>query len=274
MEKALNISIIAPRGTGKTTLIGALYDYVSTEIQDGKGLKFEVPREYKGKLEEIRASVKNFSKTLIPTYGTNEVEKFGFRYIIDGDKININFMDIPGGFVEKIQFGSSNPDYIRFFEHFEQSPILVIPIDTPCLAEEEKPGQSAAALDIYNIYCAVRTWMQYRSKMGGRATLHFVMLKSEIYSFENKLKQCFEKFLETYKEVLSVAWSEQPNKLEIKCTPVEIFGNIVLDRNGSKWVNNNLYEEKFQAINRPLSGEGFSALWDTIEDFVEFLLYN
>ena len=267
MEHQLNISIIAPRGTGKTTLIGALYEYACSEIKYHDRCKFEVLKEYKSKLDKILRSLREFRETLKPTYGTNEIERFSFRYIIDGYKINVNFVDVPGGFTKNAQFGSSNPEYCKFYEHLEYSPVLIIPIDTPCLMEGDE-GQKTYALDTYNVSNLIKQWAQFRSKSGKRSVLHFVMLKSEYYNYNCEQKNVFEVFSRLYEDVIFKVWCNCCQKLEINYTPIEVFGNIHFDQANSVWENNQ-YCEKFRKVAPISKTKGLEDLWETIEDFVE-----
>ncbi len=268
MDKNLNISIIAPRGTGKTTLIGALYHFATTEIQNGNGYRLEVPSQYKSQLKRIDQAREQFARTLCPIFGTNEVEKFSFRYVIDRSTYNITFMDIPGGFTDYFQFGSSNDDYKCFEEHLKTSPILFIPIDTPCLMEEKTFGQSASSLDIFNIGEAIKYWAQYRNKSNDKAVLHFVMSKFELYNHECSQKQCFERFKTLYKDLIFNVWSECPQRLEINYTPVEVFGNIHLDRVNSCWSNDGQYAERFVKIGNFPTTINIDTLWYTINDYI------
>ena len=267
MEHQLNISIIAPRGTGKTTLIGALYEYACSEIKYHDRCKFEVLKEYKSKLDKILRSLREFRETLKPTYGTNEIESFSFRYIIDGYKINVNFVDVPGGFTENAQYGSPNPEYCKFYEHLKYSPVLIIPIDTPCLMEGDE-GQKTVALDTYNVGDLIKQWAQFRRKSGNRSVLHFVMLKSEYYNYNCEQKNVFEVFSRLYEDVIFKVWCNCCQKLEINYTPIEVFGNIHFDKANSVWENNQ-YCEKFRKVAPISKTKGLEDLWETIEDFVE-----
>ncbi len=269
MELPLNISIIAPRGTGKTTLIGALYDYAISEIKNSKGFRFEVPKEYQDKLNMISQSLKKFRENLKPSYGTNEIQKFAFRYIIDGNNINVHFMDVPGSFTKNAQFGGyGNQGYNAFERHLHTSPVLLIPIDTPCLMEGELK-QQLASLDVRNIGTLIEEWAQFREKSKKRSVLHFVMLKSESYAYPNRMEEVFEAFTKLYKEWIFNIWSICRQRLEINYTPVEIYGNIHLDKANSAWNDDNQYCEQFKKVAPVSKTKGISDLWATIEEFVE-----
>lgn len=270
MEHQLNISIIAPRGTGKTTLIGALYDYARSEIKNGDGFKFEVLKEYKSKLDAISKSLEDFRKNLEPKYGTSEIERFSFRYTIDDDKIKVNFVDVPGGFTENAQFGSSNPEYNAFYDHLKTSPVLIVPIDTPCLMEGNLTQQNVS-LDLLNISELIIQWAQFRAKKKERAVLHFVMLKSEYYNYDGRQEDVFKAFSDLYKDLIFAVWCKCRQKLEINYTPVTIFDNIHLDKANSSWVDNQ-YTEKFKRYAETSKTKGLSDLWGTIEEFVEDIL--
>lgn len=275
MEKNLNISIIAPRGTGKTTLIGALYNYAVQEIKDGDGYKFEVVKNSKSLFDTIKESLDKFMETLETSYGTNEVEKLSFRYDFGSffctKIVNINFVDVPGGFTENAEFGGyGDKQYESFEKHLQTSPILIIPIDTPCLMEGDK-FQALASLDTHNIQKMIEQWAQFRDKADEHAILNFAMLKYEYYKYDDMEKDVFDKFCEYYQDIILSTWKTCPKNLEVNYLPIEIFGNIHLDKQRSEWQDNQ-YIEQFCNTGGASQSSGLNNIWIQIQRYVNSIL--
>jgi hypothetical protein len=249
----INISLIAPSGAGKTTLISTvLWD---TEI----GLKdphIEIKPIYKE--DEARINTFNNALTACIASGKIEINPNGiigsagiaeFHYEIKYERTDamekipislsqpFTLMDLPGGWldVDKRQ----DDGWREYKNHLRQSIALWVPIDSPILKEAKTPdekGLRSELLKIGDVSKVIIEWAKFRTTDAHKdepAILCFAPVKCETYfsQAQNKPKiqdGFFSVFLQEYEDLINqvkgiCSWCK------IYFVPVESIGCIQLN---------------------------------------------
>lgn len=246
----INISMVAPRAAGKTSLLATLFKYMKEHINPDN---FEITidedseiriKEYTRALQVIKDADSNADITskISNLQATNSINEFKFtirfKHKIPADSktiiVNLPFcvMDVAGGIVA----GEVKEKTEEFKAHLKNSSVLLIPFDSMLLMQ--KPiTDDQDILDRYisdhmSIDCINEwgnEWAQSR-KNDNHPKAVFVAMKSETYHThrvtEAKTNECFNNFSNKYKEAVHKLINKAPSSLEITYTPLETIGCI------------------------------------------------
>jgi len=130
----LNVTMLGPRGVGKTSLLAAMYDQFEKVSQD---LQLVPDEDIKSILEGRLKELKNLAgDSIIIRDGvikTDDPRSFRFELGETGTKasLEINFQDYPGEYLNK----SGKLEEVKGF--IRDSAAVLIPIDTPALMERK-----------------------------------------------------------------------------------------------------------------------------------------
>lgn len=137
------ITLVAPRGAGKTSLLATVVTYIKKHINVAEGFSVRPCTD----LDSTRIAKFNSDLSVNMQSGSfkfdsgflrgdNEISKFDFELNFNVENENAVLkqkfivMDIPGGWIsDNIQFPQ------EFTEHFHKSRILWIPVEAPALME-------------------------------------------------------------------------------------------------------------------------------------------
>lgn len=246
----INISMVAPRAAGKTSLLATLFKYMKEHIDPNH---FEITidedsdiriKEYTKALQVIKdadtnADITNKISSLQANQGINEFKfTIKFRHEIPSDNkviiVNLPFcvMDVAGGIVS----GEVKEKAEEFKAHLRKSSVLLIPFDSMLLmqkpiADDEDALDSYISehLSINSINEWSNEWAQFRQN-DKHAKVVFAAMKSETYHTnrvtESKTNDCFKRFTDKYKEAIHKLINISPSTLEITYTPLETIGCI------------------------------------------------
>ncbi len=248
----INISMVAPRAAGKTSLLATLFKYMKEHINPDN---FEITidedseiriKEYTRALQVIKDADSNADITskISNLQATNSINEFKFtirfKHIIPSDSktiiVNLPFcvMDVAGGIVA----GEVKEKTEEFKTHLKNSSVLLIPFDSMLLMQNTLTD-NREILDRYisdhmSIDC-INEWgnewaLSRNSKGDNHPKVVFVAMKSETYHThrvtESKTKECFTSFRSKYTEAIDKLLKKAPSSLEITYTPMETIGCI------------------------------------------------
>lgn len=259
----IRISLVAPSGFGKSTLISTIIVEIQKKLKHPENGTLEVvPQDAKNKerLHDIDEAINNAIAnhkilTNLKTTGTGGVGEYTFDIILtsnDGKNKIIqpfSMMDIPGGWInEKVRASAgakAESDWKEFLDHLAKSKILWLPIDATMLCEsitEKDVRYATDAIDITDINELALAWSQYR-KESEKPAVCYIPVKCESYT-NNKVKEneLREKVLEKYKLIKDTVQENSPF-VEQYYVPVETIGCIELDE--AKWEGADLWNAKY-----------------------------
>lgn len=245
----IKISIVAPSGFGKTTLLSTLIH----EIEKGLPKNITVSPADEADKSRLLAFDKKIN-TIIqakiatnsiasfdPIEGTNDSHNFNFDIKLS-DGINsivqpFNIMDIPGGWInpDNRQSESTRAKWQEFEKHLQESLILWIPIDSGVLCEptlQEEKEISSQLLDTVDVEQLALLWAKNRNLNDG-ACVCYVPVKCEGYYSKDtsknkegatKLRNIFDTM---YSGVINTIKSV-PKGIKQYFIPVETIGCIIL----------------------------------------------
>lgn len=246
----INISMVAPRAAGKTSLLATLFKYMKEHI-DFKYFEITIDedsdtriREYTKALQVIKDADTNADITskISNLQATNSINEFKFtikfRHEIPSDNkviiVNLPFcvMDVAGGIVS----GEVKDKTEEFKEHLRKSSVLLIPFDSMLLMQKPITDDQDALDSYISEHMSINSinewsneWAQFRQK-DKRAKVVFAAMKSETYHThrvtESKTDECFKRFSDKYKEAIQKLQKISPSTLEITYTPLETIGCI------------------------------------------------
>lgn len=215
-----NISMVAPSGFGKTTLLVTIMNSAENKMNNPKkGLSIACEdeddqrrlKEAHNKLNnDIMACVDNFTGKVEPTLpGTGEPKKFNFYFQQSEEEASFrqpfSIMDIPGGWINPQNriTDEMNIKWEDFKEHLHVSRLLFVPIDATLIMECSTEKEKCAAVKILDNSSTselIKEWARYRKgefdETGKTSALFFVPVKCETYrnkaqDLEEKVKQYF-----------------------------------------------------------------------------------
>lgn len=208
----LDISLVAPSGFGKTSLLATLMQEAQNKFADpNKGLEVvcgsqddeeRIKQANEGLNNDILAGQAGYTKKVTPRLpGSADIKKFTFylQQQVDGVTVRQPFsiMDIPGGWINpKNRISETmNAKWEEFKEHLHSSRLLFVPIDATLVMEWTTDKERATAvklLDSNSTNDLIKEWAQYRKGELERTTaLFFVPIKCEKY--RNKSKELEER---------------------------------------------------------------------------------
>ncbi len=233
------IGMIGPNGSGKTSLLLAIFDEVSKRVQNN-GFKFLPTDEGTNQAmnrckSTFRSSidVANNSKDgmfVVPDLATTETTTdYDFTLIIptkkdgdddgesDGKSVQFSIKDYPGGLLGTTDFEEKITPFLN------QSVTLLVPISADIAMtwqetrgkrnEMEKNSLAHMKLQIDNVVSNIVQWIRYKVENNMRAQLVFVPIKCEKYfndngGFLDKSKELRNAVIELYLEELETQLKE------------------------------------------------------------------
>ena len=254
--KPINISLVAPSGFGKTSLISTIMKEMDLTLQKtDKGRTYELNVRPKNKddnkrLEENNRIIVeaitsgNGRISSVSIAGTGQCASYNYEIALSmrNNKRELIqpfcMMDIPGGWI--------NPDnrtgieaqkqWEEFEKHLHDSRILWIPIDSVALMEartSQEKEMRAKLMDITDVTQLASEWAKYRAD-DDESCICFVPLKCETYKLlsDNKedslIKEDFyKKFKEMFDNVMhEVNRVKGDSNIKLYYIPVETIGCI------------------------------------------------
>lgn len=249
-----NISMVAPSGFGKTTLLVTIMNSAENKMNNPKkGLSIACKdeddqrrlKEAHNKLNnDIMACVDNFTAKVEPTLpGTGEPKKFNFYFQQSEEEASFrqpfSIMDIPGGWINpnNLITDEMNIKWEDFKEHLHVSRLLFVPIDATLIMECSTEKEKCAAVKILDNSSTselIKEWARYRKgefdETGKTSALFFVPVKCEKY--RNKAQDLEEKVKQYFANTASQVHSICPD-IQQYYIPLETLGCVELSR--AKW---------------------------------------
>lgn len=238
----INISLIAPSRSGKTSLISTIYDTAEDNLNKRGGVNIILKDDSdKERLDQFREQIRNiFGDRRSPDLkvggalaGTSERKVFRFAITFQNKEIsnlvlqqNYEIQDIPGGWLSE-----GNRD--GFVEFLHKTRILVIPIDAPILMEtftDEEIQKANSFLETRAVLdLVIKEWLQYFSECGQtEIALFLVPVKCEAYMDDSQKKEVLKKrVMDRYaSEVIGYKKLHENLNLKVYYVPVETIGGI------------------------------------------------
>lgn len=180
----LKISLVAPSGFGKTTLISSIMkeiDKTLTVTDKDKTFEMSVVPADKDDEDRLLAFDRQIDEAILAKKSmlnlrlnsTSEPYAYNFNIILSCKEAKtkiiqpFSMMDIPGGWIDpKNRTGSdAQTKWANFEEHLKQSRILWSPIDAPVLMKpvsENEKAISVRLLDTTDTQKLIQTWAKHR----------------------------------------------------------------------------------------------------------------
>jgi hypothetical protein len=222
----LNVTMLGPRGVGKTSLLAAMYDQFDNVSQDLQLLPEEQSKfDLDTRLKELKSmvecsSIKPNEKNKVTQTKTNPRSfKFEFGQTGTNPSLKINFQDYPGEWLEQDEHKNQVKDLIR------ESVAVLIPIETPALMERggiyhDKFNQPTQLNDLFKTI--------YKDLDSPRLVI-LAPVKCEKYM--KNPPELFRKVREGYQKMLNQFASEKLlPKVAVVITPVQTVGSLVFSR--------------------------------------------
>ena len=202
----LDISLVAPSGFGKTSLLATLMQEAQNKFADpSKGLEVvcgsqddeeRIKQANEALNNDILAGQAGYTKKVTPRLpGSADIKKFTFylQQQVDGVTVRQPFsiMDIPGGWINPNNRISEEmkKKWEVFKEHLRASRLLFVPIDATLIMEygtDEERGTAVKILDNSSTSDLIKEWAKYRKGSDKSSALIFVPIKCEKYRSKAK----------------------------------------------------------------------------------------
>lgn len=262
--KPVNISLVAPSGFGKTTLISTIMKEMDLTLQrTDKDRSWEL--NVRPKNEEDEARLRDNNKKIVEAInsgngriasvsieGSGAIASYNYEIVLTapGNRKELIqpfcMMDIPGGWINPDNRLASDvsKQWDDFEKHLHDSKILWIPIDAVALMEarttKERDMQSKL-MDISDVSDLAVEWAKYRTD-DEQSCICFAPLKCETYKlFDDEENVEFrKKFNDMIKQIVEdVSRAKGTANIKMYYTPVETIGCIkkISTSWGTTWVN-------------------------------------
>ncbi len=227
----MKICMVGPRGVGKTSVVTSMYHCHKDAVMGTNmfitpdGDTSVILNSKRQELQQLFSGLHSKDERLkeggIP--GDAGVTKFGFRYGLVNDKINIGMeiVDYPGEFL------ISEPETVAGY--INEADVVMIVIDTPCLMEEDgryNSGKNACGLVMDFI-------MKHLARENEKLVL-FVPLKCEKYYADGTIDEVTERIQEVYNPLITFLRDRENEhglhkKICCAITPIQTLGSVVFD---------------------------------------------
>ena len=245
------ITLIAPRGAGKSSLLSTIVKFMQDKVSEAAGIEVKACKEEDAQRMEkfheqvahyIKRGEFDFTSAGDPSAAVNKFEfELEFTRIPNAIiKQKFIVMDIPGGIINDAQKNA------EFEEHLEKSRILWIPVEAIALMEG-LDGSAKVQAGRENVLCTylmsdrLKKWAKKRLNFKGvPCSANFVIMKSESYfSHRDNDSQPFQvgaRFDHEYGKTISDVHLINSD-VDISYVPVETIG--VIKKYQSKWEEKN-----------------------------------
>lgn len=226
----LRITMLGPRGVGKTSLLASMYNEFDAAVKNIGGLTLVPNTETSKILSERLAELKRQTEIFSSAYnnigvgisGTAVSREFLFELglIAKPMEIKLIFRDFPGGFV------ISQPQTVMDFIH--EADVIVLAIDTPALMEQkghwhETVNSPRQITDLIK-----------RALQGLRETKLILLAPVKCETYLQSSKQANDMLAmvkDKYNPLLSFLKADGlPNQVAAAITPVQTLGTVRFDR--------------------------------------------
>ncbi|MGK7875039.1 MAG: hypothetical protein AB4426_17600 [Xenococcaceae cyanobacterium] len=225
----LKITMLGPRGVGKTSLLTAMYEQFESNI-GRTNLQLAPDLESSALLQERLAELKNLPDSF-ETKGwmesTEGYKSFLFELGRKGaiPSLKLHFQDYPG---EYLSSKSSREDKERIESFVRDSAAVIIAIDTPALMEKNGQWHDATnrPQQITNLFQRV-----YQELDSPRLVI-FAPVRCEKYlQCEDTVSELLRQIETEYAKLLDLFSSEALfSKVAVVVTPVQTVGTVVFSR--------------------------------------------
>lgn len=249
----LRISLVAPSGFGKTTLLSTVMGEINrnitpTDMQGSYTLEVDATDdEDKARIDKNNEIIDNTItsgslKVKTGISGTGDINTFNFNISLT-DRTNNKviqpfcILDAPGGLIAKDIKG----DLTEWREHLRNSRILWMPINSAAMMEAsskvelERVGRSEK-LKIHEMKSWAEEWAKYQKVKKLPACIFYIPVKCEKYLSKGN-KESAEKlkatFIDLYGGIIKSIKEISPKKIEQYYVPVETIGAVKLSN--SEW---------------------------------------
>jgi len=127
-----HITMLGPRGVGKTSLLSGMYDQID-RVTQGINLNLAPDKESSIRLGDRLAKLKRVPNAIqsSPLRGDAEVSEFRFSMGLREDKprFDLVFRDFPGGYLTDPLHGDDVEEFVK------KSQVILIAVDAPALME-------------------------------------------------------------------------------------------------------------------------------------------
>lgn len=226
----LRITLLGPRGVGKTSLLASMYNEFDAAVQNIGGLTLVPSTETSRILSERLAELKRQTDVLSSAYdsggtgvsGTAVSREFLFELglIAKPMELKLIFNDFPGGFV------ANQPQTVLNFIH--EADVIALVIDAPALMEQ-KGRWHETVNSPRQITDLLRQALQ---ALDETKLLLLVPVKCETYLQSPKqASELLATIKDKYNPLLSLLKTEKLlNLVAVAITPVQTLGTVRFDR--------------------------------------------
>jgi GTPase SAR1 family protein len=225
-DLSINVLMVGASGVGKTSTLTAMYDRFNKIIDQDLELQLipddETSNKLNKKLIELKKQVAtDFIRTRPTVAGTKNFDEFKFLIAKDEDshnKIELTFRDFPGGYLQTER--QKVKDWVK------ESDVIIIPIDTPSLLEEDSiyNEDANAPEKLYDIFKSIKGSFETKNRL-----VIFVPLKGEKYLdgklyFTNGIRDRLEK---EFSNLIGLFKSKAlKDKIALVITSIQTIGDI------------------------------------------------
>lgn len=241
----LKISVVAPSGFGKTTLISTVMQEIDSHIQIQPGWDVEVHPHDPADEQRLLAFDKKLNEAIQARKSRVELQynpsseiyyyDFDLKFKIKDEKGTSKICqpfcmaDIPGGWIDlsnRTDEKTKN-DWSKFEEHLFESRILWIPIDCatlikPVLSEEKEI--SVQILDTTDVEKIVNKWVKHRASKNEESCVCYVPIKSESFS-DDEIRTNVKQY---YEGIINLVEKQGGSKVRQYITKVHTIGCVQL----------------------------------------------
>ena len=226
-QRVLHITMLGPRGVGKTSLLASLYDQFQA-VSGQASLVMTADEDTRSVLQEYREQLREFARGG-PDRKSGIEGNLGIREhrILLGTagrrvpQLMLCFTDIPG---EWLSNGSSQTAEV--IEKIDRSAVLFIAIDSPALME--RGGRYHESVNKPGL---VADFVREVAAKGGDLLVMMVPLKCEKYANQyNGMRELRGRIHESYNDLIAQLGGLEGASTGIVLTPVQTVGSMVFLR--------------------------------------------
>lgn len=223
----LNVTMLGPRGVGKTTLLASMYNEFDNTVVN-IGLTLTPSEETSNILQQRLAELKQQTEVFSATGGidgTNTPKDFIFGLGMTGKppELTLKFKDFPGGFIK------DHPKDVKAF--LDEADVILLAIDTPALMEakgiwHEKINSPQMITDLF------KHIVQNLDNKTKTKLLIMVPVKCETYiQTDAEAKKMLMRLKEGYAPLLNLLKTDHLlNQIAVVAAPVQTLGSVRFTR--------------------------------------------
>jgi Double-GTPase 2 len=229
-QQVLHVTMIGPRGVGKTSLLASLYDQFQAVCGEAN-LVMTADEDTRGVLQHYREQLNEFASgrpgSARRSRGIEGNLAFREHRILLGTggrrepQIMLCFTDVPG---EALSSGTAMTTELR--ERLDRSAVLFLAIDTPALMERD--GRYHQEINKPNL---VADFVREVAAKGGDLLVVMVPLKCEKYVHQpDGMRKVRARVHESYYDMIAQLGGLEGGSTGVVLTPVQTVGSMVFKR--------------------------------------------